>query len=205
MAPRTATKAEIAQFLPVDPSGVERISHRKETMELAIVEPDPEWPTRYRGLEERIHRALGDTALIIEHVGSTSVPGLPAKDVIDIDLTVADIEDEAAYVPALEAAGFQFLLREPKWYQHRFFVSYLPNQCNLHVWGPGSAEAARHKLFKDWLIEHDDDRKLYAEAKRDAAKASNEAGEDMVAYTDRKDDVVRDILHRAFKGNDIID
>ena len=94
--------------------------------------------------------ALGDRVLTLEHVGSTSVPDLPAKPVIDIDLTVADSSDEAAYVPALEEAGFALRIREPRWHEHRCLVSFAP-AANLHVWSPGSPEAIRHHMFHDWL------------------------------------------------------
>lgn len=117
---------------------------------------------------------------------------------IDIDLTVKDITDEAAYVPALEQAGFQFLLREPLWHQHRFFVAYEPLSANLHVWPPDSPEAARHKIFRDWLLRHEEDRLAYAAIKREAAEASTKAGESMPEYTNRKDKLIHDILHKAF-------
>jgi GrpB-like predicted nucleotidyltransferase (UPF0157 family) len=77
---------------------------------------------------------LGWRVLQLEHVGSTSVPGLAAKPVIGIDLTVADPGREQDYVPALEAARFQLLIREPWWYGHLMLRADQP-PCNLHVFG----------------------------------------------------------------------
>jgi GrpB-like predicted nucleotidyltransferase (UPF0157 family) len=88
--------------------------------------------------------------LVVEHVGSTAVVGLPAKPVIDIDLTVADSVDEAAYVPALEGVGFRLVIREPWWHEHRCLVHDDP-RCNLHVFSPGAPEPVRHRIFRDWL------------------------------------------------------
>ncbi|WZH45383.1 grpb/dephospho-CoA kinase [Fusarium acuminatum] len=182
-----------------DPSLVERIGHRKYKLPIAIVEPDPSWPEHFARAKARIESALGDTAVSIEHVGSTSVPGLPAKAVIDIDLTVQDVNDEASYVSALEKAGFDFMLREPHWHGHRFFCDYEPVSTNLHVWGPGSPEAERHKIFTNWLKRNEDDRKLYAKVKRESAELSVEKGEGLQGYNDRKQYVIREILKRAFK------
>ncbi len=110
----------------------------------------------------RIREALGDRALRIEHVGSTSVPGLAAKPVIDIDLVVADSSDEDAYVPPLEAAGYVLRIREPDWYEHRLFKGPDTN-VNVHVFSAGCEEVERMVAFRDWLRTHDDDRELYLE------------------------------------------
>ncbi len=158
---------------------------------------DPAWPRRYDTLAGRIHAALGWRALQVEHVGSTSVPGLAAKPVIDIDLTVADPERELQYVPALESAGFRLVIREPWWYGHRCLTADEPS-CNLHVFGPDSPELVRHRIFRDWLRAHPEERDLYAAAKRDAASDANAVGEHVMQYNARKQQVVREIYHRAF-------
>ena len=131
------------------------------------------------------------------------MPNLPAKDVIDIDLVVANIADESAYVQPLESLGFRFLLREPGWHQHRFFVdegdrpgSY---HVNLHVFPQECAEVERHQIFREWLIKHPEDLQLYADVKREVAVKAEEKGESMQTYTDRKDEVVGRILGRAFR------
>jgi len=89
----------------------------------------------------------------LEHIGSTSVPGLAAKPVIDIDLTVADSSDEAAYVPDLEAAGFRFVLCESDWHEHRLLTCDDP-RTNLHVFPPDRPEVIRPRMFRDWLVEN---------------------------------------------------
>ncbi|GAA2748705.1 GrpB family protein [Amnibacterium kyonggiense] len=160
-----------------------------------VVEPDPDWPSLGAAVLERVRRALG--AADVHHVGSTAVPGLPAKPVIDVDLLVGDPGDEAAYVPALEAAGFRLTVREPWWQQHRMLRGSDP-AVNLHVFATGSPESARHRLFRDWLREHPEDRDRYAAAKRAAAAAATAAGEHVQQYNARKEAVVRDIYARLF-------
>jgi GrpB-like predicted nucleotidyltransferase (UPF0157 family) len=178
---------------------VERIAHRKITPSIEIVAPDPTWPAVFLQLKTRIIEALGDKALEVEHVGSTSVPGLPAKDVIDIDLVVSNITDEDTYVPQLEVLGFHFLIRERQWHQHRFFASSEPRFCNLHVWGRDCPEVERHRLFRDWLVAHSDDRLLYCEIKNVAARQTREGGGNLQDYNERKQDVIRQILRKIFK------
>lgn len=196
MAP---TPEEIIKEYHDDPALVERVAHRNTPSKIEIVPPNPAWPQTFAGLKTLIVDALGPTAIAVEHVGSTSVPGLPAKDIIDIDLIVPDSTDESSYVARLESAGFHFLLREPAWHQHRFFCRYEP-AANLHVFGPEAVEPVRHRIFRDWLLSHPDDREVYAETKRGAMRESVQLGEDMMQYTARKDAVVRGILQKAFRS-----
>ncbi|MGB0101198.1 MAG: GrpB family protein, partial [Nocardioides sp.] len=118
-----------------------------------VVPYDPTWPQAYAAVRDRVIAALGDRVLRIEHVGSTSVPGLWAKPVIDADLTVADSGDEDAWLPELEAAGFVLRVREPDWEEHRCLRGSEPT-TNLHVFSPGAREPQRHRLFRDWLRAH---------------------------------------------------
>ena len=115
-----------------------------------LAEPDPTWPQQYAREEERIRAALGPRALQVEHVGSTSVPGLAAKPVIDIVLAVRNSADEAAYVPDLEAAGYVLKFREPAWYEHRFLRDRDPD-VQIHVFTVGSPEVERMLAFRDRL------------------------------------------------------
>jgi GrpB-like predicted nucleotidyltransferase (UPF0157 family) len=169
---------------------------------MAIVDPNPAWPQRFLDTKARIEGVLGSTAVTILHAGSTSVAGLPAKDVIDVDLVVRDIKDEDSYVEPLERSGFVFLFREPEWHQHRFFVDEGDRPgaypINLHVFGPDCPEVERHRIFREWLTKTPDDLQLYAKVKRECAEASDLAGESMQEYTIRKDKTVREILDRAF-------
>jgi GrpB-like predicted nucleotidyltransferase (UPF0157 family) len=164
---------------------------------IEITGPDPAWPRHYGDLAARIRLALGWRVLQLEHVGSTSVPGLAAKPVIDIDLTVADPDREQDYLPALEQIGFRLVIREPWWYGHRVLVNDEP-RCNLHVSGFDSPEPVKHRIFRDWLRANPAERDRYAEAKRQAASAANAAGEHVMQYNARKQQVIREIYHRAF-------
>ncbi|RWA13933.1 hypothetical protein EKO27_g1213 [Xylaria grammica] len=194
-----AAAHEVTTMLEVDEKDIEIIAMRPQKP-IKIVEYRPEWPAMFAEVEKRIRQALGDRAVTIQHVGSTSVPGLAAKDVIDVDLAVADPADEESYVPGLQAAGFVFLFREPTWYQHRFFHLEEP-YTNLHVFGSDSSEMVRHRLFRDWLREHEDDRERYAAVKREAAEAAAAAGENVQQYNNRKESGLRDILQRIFEAH----
>jgi GrpB-like predicted nucleotidyltransferase (UPF0157 family) len=166
---------------------------------VALVDPDPTWPQRFATLAEMIRGALGPVALAVEHVGSTAVPGLAAKPVIDIDLTVPDSDDESAYVPALERCGFALKVREPWWYGHRCLRLDAP-ACFLHVFPPDCAEAARHRIFRDWLTAQPEDRALYAATKRAAMAETQASGGHAMDYNARKQAVVREIYDRAFRA-----
>src|SRR5215207_2096298 len=171
------TVDQITRYDDADPDQDMWVGGRPEPSSIAVVDADPVWPGQFDALAQRIRLALGDRVLALEHIGSTSVPELPAKPIIDIDLTVSDSSDESAYVPSLERAGFLLRIREPRWHEHRCLVGMSP-RANLHVWSPDSPEAIRHVMFRDWLREHPDDRVLYAGAKCAAADASNAAGEE---------------------------
>ena len=117
---------------------------------IEIVEYDPEWPRLYAREEQRIRSTLGDRVVRIEHAGSTSVPGLPAKPLIDIVLEVPNSADEPSYVPDLEAAGYRVVIREPEWFEHRVFKGPDTN-VNLHTFTAGCEEVDTMLLFRDHL------------------------------------------------------
>ena len=184
-----------------NPLAVEHIAQRPQKP-IEVVDPDPTWPAKYALIEARIRSALGSDNLVsIAHVGSTSVPDLPAKDVIDVDIVVPDPDAEDRYIPALEAAGFRFLFREPDWHRHRFLYLEDP-YANVHVFGPEASETIWHRMLRDWLRTHEDDRITYAGVKREAARASREGGETVMQYNDRKEAVILDILQRAFEAHE---
>ncbi|WP_243763567.1 GrpB family protein [Allobranchiibius sp. CTAmp26] len=171
--------------------------------DIKVVESDPRWPGDFTWLAQRITNALGQRALLVEHVGSTSVPGLAAKPVIDIDLIVADPADEQDWLPPLETAGFELVIREPWWHEHRVVVFGSP-RCNVHVFGPQSPEPVRHRIFRDWLRQHPDDLALYSAAKVAAASDSVAAGEHVTEYNARKEPVIRAIYDRAFRATGLL-
>ena len=160
---------------------------------IQIVDYDPEFPRLFAREAERIRAVLGERALSIEHAGSTSVPGLAAKPVIDIVLVVPNSADEPAYVPALEAAGYVLTIREPDWYEHRVLKGPDTN-INLHVFSAGCPEIERMLLFRDWLRSNPSDRQLYERTKRELASKDWKYVQN---YADAKNDVVDEILARA--------
>jgi len=162
-------------------------------LRIQIVPYDPHWPELFRREADRISRALGLRAWRVEHVGSTSVPGLAAKPIIDVVLAVADSADEAAYAPDLVAAGYLLRIREPEWHQHRMFKGP-DNDVNLHVFSLGCPEIDRMLAFRDHLRRNAADRELYERTK--LALAAQEWGE-VQNYADAKPAVVKEILARA--------
>jgi GrpB-like predicted nucleotidyltransferase (UPF0157 family) len=160
---------------------------------IELADYDPSWPGLFRREDERIRAILGDRVLLLEHVGSTAVPGLAAKPLIDMTMVVADSSDEDAYVPALEASGYRLTIREPDWHEHRLLKGPDTN-LNLHVFSEGCSEVGRMLALRDWLRTHDDDRKLYEGAKRELAAQEWKYVQN---YADAKSAVVRDILARA--------
>ncbi len=160
---------------------------------ITLAEYDPEWPRLFAREASRIRAALGETALMIEHVGSTSVPGLAAKPIIDILLVVPDSADEPRYVPPLEAVGFVLRIREPDWYAHRLFKGP-ETDLNLHVFSAGCPEIARMLRFRDRLRAHPADRDVYERAKRELARQEWKYVQN---YADAKSGIVAEIMARA--------
>jgi GrpB-like predicted nucleotidyltransferase (UPF0157 family) len=160
---------------------------------VVIVAYDADWPKQFAQEARKIQAALGAKVLLLEHVGSTSVPGLAAKPIIDIVLVVADCADEPAYVPPLEQAGYVLRNREPGWYQHRMLRRVDP-AVNLHVFSTNCEETERMLRMRNWLRANEDDRDLYARAKRDLAERDWKY---MKNYADAKSEVVELMLARA--------
>jgi GrpB-like predicted nucleotidyltransferase (UPF0157 family) len=200
------SRAEIVSFddSPPPPGADPWVPGTAPDTGIVVAEPDPAWPRQYGELAARIRRALGWRVLQLEHVGSTAVPGLAAKPVIDIDLTVADPGREQDYLPALETIGFQLAVREPWWSGHRALRAGEP-RCNLHVFGFDSPEPVKHRIFRDWLRGNPGDRDRYAAAKRRAAAEANAAGEHVMQYNARKQQVIREIYHRAFAAAGLLE
>jgi len=160
---------------------------------IELAEPDPAWPQLYEREAARIRSLLGDEVLLLEHVGSTSVAGLPAKPVIDILLIVPDSSDEAAYAPRLEAGGYVLRIRQTDWHQHRMFKGPDTN-VQVHVFSHGSPEIERMVGFRDRLRTHPEERELYLATKRELAARDWEF---VQQYADAKSAVVESIIARA--------
>jgi GrpB-like predicted nucleotidyltransferase (UPF0157 family) len=155
-----------------------------------LVEYDPDWPRLFSREADRLRAVLGDAALPVEHVGSTSVPGLLAKPIIDVVLVVPNSADEVSYVPRLEAAGYVLQVREPGWFEHRLFKGP-DTDINLHVFSFGAAEIDSMLRFRDRLRSSDRDRDRYAHTKRDLAQRTWRR---VQHYADAKTAVVQQIL-----------
>ncbi len=160
---------------------------------ILLVDHDPAWAPMYAREAERIRASLGPAALRVEHAGSTAVPGLAAKPIIDIVLAVADSADEAAYVPPMEAAGYVLRIREPDWYEHRLFKGP-DTDVNVHVFSVGCVEIDRMLGFRDHLRMDVADRELYERTKRELAARRWKY---VQHYADAKSDVVAEIMARV--------
>ena len=159
-----------------------------------LADYDPGWPLLYEREAGRVRDLLGDRVRLLEHVGSTSVPGLPAKPVIDMLLAVVDSADEPAYVPSMEAGGYAVRIREPDWHEHRLFKGP-DTDINLHTFSAGSSEITRMLAFRVRLRTHDDERERYLATKRELAARHWVYIQD---YADAKGEVVEGIIERAF-------
>ena len=154
---------------------------------------DPAWASMFVQQAKRIRQALGVRVLLLEHAGSTSVPNLSAKPVIDMILAVADSADEPAYAALLETYGYVLRIREPDWFEHRLLKA--PDiDANLHVFSWGCPEIDRMLMFRDWLRTHTDDRDLYEATKHELAARTWKYVQN---YADAKSEVVNEILSRA--------
>ena len=160
---------------------------------IVLMPYDPEWPSLYAALERQIRDALGSDALLIEHVGSTSVPGLSAKPIIDVVLAVGNSANETTYVPRLERLDYVLRIREPGWFEHRMLKSPAIDG-NIHVFSRDCEEVGRMLAFRDCLRANSDDRKLYERTKQDLASRTWKYVQD---YADAKSAVVREILDRT--------
>ena len=158
-----------------------------------LAESDPAWPGLYEREADRIRAILGDRAIRLEHVGSTSIPGLAAKPIIDIVLVVTDSADEAAYLRPLVADGYVLRIREPEWFEHRL-LNGPDTKVNLHVFSDGCPEIERMVAFRDYVRAHDEERQQYEGAKRELAAQHWVYVQD---YADAKSEVVEAIIARA--------
>ena len=162
----------------------------REPASITVVDHDARWRQRFEEFAQRVRCAMGEQVFACEHIGSTSVPGLAAKPIIDMLLTVANVTDEAAYVPPLESVGFELRVREP---DHRMLRTKA-RDVHLHVYEPDRIEVRDYLDLRDWLRVDRADRALYAETKR---RLAQRPWRDMNDYADAKSEVVRDVLGRA--------
>jgi putative glutamine amidotransferase len=165
------------------------------TRAYALEPYDPTWPERFEGEALRLRVALGDRAVRIDHVGSTSVPGLAAKPVVDIQVSVRSIEPRADYLEPLRQLGYRWAI-DPWPGDHEFFSREEDGERNYHVHlcVAGGRWERRHLAFRDWLRSHPDDATAYERLKRELAARHPR---DIHGYTDAKTDFIREIESRA--------
>jgi GrpB-like predicted nucleotidyltransferase (UPF0157 family) len=175
--------------MPDDPLDAVLIGGR-EAVAIVVVDYDATWPARFAEVRDRVATALGPVALDVRHIGSTSVPGLAAKPVVDVLLTVPDVADEPAYLSALEALGLALRVREPG---HRMLRTPA-RDVHLHVLAPDDPAVTDYLDLRDWLRRSPEDRSLYAAAKRALAERS---WADMNEYAEAKSPVIAQVLGRA--------
>jgi GrpB-like predicted nucleotidyltransferase (UPF0157 family) len=159
---------------------------------IRIVDYDSDWPRRFDLEANKIRSVLGSRAFSVEHVGSTAVPGLAAKPIIDVLHVVTNSAGESEYVQALERVGYQLHIREPGWHEHRMFKSSAMD-VNLHVFSIGSTEVERMLAFRDWLRSNASDCELYARSKRALAQRDWKYTQN---YADAKTAVIKEIPSR---------
>jgi GrpB-like predicted nucleotidyltransferase (UPF0157 family) len=169
-----------------------RLMHGLRPTRVALAEYDPQWPVRFATRAAELHHILGDRARLIEHIGSTSVPGLAAKPIVDVVMGIDDPDDEPAFLPDLEAAGYELRVREPR---HRCLRIGEPHEpVNLHCYPPEDAEVRKYLIFRERLRANDADRDLYERTKR---KLAEREWPDINYYAEAKGPVIREILARG--------
>ena len=161
-----------------------------EKRHLEVVGYDDRWPEIFAEHRARLVAALRGVPVEIEHIGSTSVPGLPAKPIIDIVVAVDDITAEEDYLDPIVAAGYVLRVREPG---HRL-VRTPARDVHVHIFQKGDAAVTKYLLFRDRLRDDADDRALYARTKH---ALISQGFDDMNAYSDAKTDVIAGVLARA--------
>ncbi|GHF55627.1 GrpB-like predicted nucleotidyltransferase (UPF0157 family) [Amycolatopsis bartoniae] len=169
-----------------------KLVHGLRPGKVTIADYDPAWPGRYERRAAELRAVLGERARLVEHIGSTSVPGLAAKPIIDIVLGIDDPDDEPAYLPDLEAVGYDVRVREPG---HRCLRAGEPDEpVNLHCYPPDDVEVRRYLAFRDRLRASDEDRDRYAALKRELAQRE---WRDVNYYAEAKRPLIFEILAHA--------
>ena len=173
-------------------------------MSLLLSPYDPSWPAEFEVEAKRLADALGSLARRIDHVGSTAVPGLVAKPVIDIQISVARVQPMEVYLPRFVEVGYSHLsFHQPLDEVYPFFhrPATWPTTHHVHVCEEGSDEELRHLAFRDWLRAHPRDRRAYAGLKQRLAEKVDEADPvTLYRYTENKTDFVKSVEERALRA-----
>jgi len=170
-----------------------------EKREIIIVDYQPQWVKQFQIHAKKIADAMGNAALRIEHIGSTSVPDLAAKPIIDILLMVENSAEENSYLPQLEAAGYLLRVREPEFFEHRMFRTP-QKDVHIHVYSHDSPEIKRNLTFRDRLRRNAKDREIYEQTKR---KLATQQWPSMNAYANAKSEVIERIIAAAQAAGEV--
>lgn len=166
---------------------------------IKIVDYDANWPRKFDTHAKIIDNVIGASALRIEHIGSTSVPGLAAKPIIDILVVVANSAEESAYLPPLEAVGYELRVREPDWNEHRMLRTP-EKDVHVHVYSTGCKEIERYLIFRDRLRQNLEDRNRYERTKRVLAVKE---WADRNEYANAKTEVIESIIAASRNGGEV--
>jgi GrpB-like predicted nucleotidyltransferase (UPF0157 family) len=161
---------------------------------ILIVTYDPEWPQQFQELATRLRRALSETALRIDHIGSTSIPGLDAKPIIDVQISVASLKPLDAYRRPLESLGFVFRAGNPDRTKRYFREQPGSRRTHIHVRRAGSHAEQLALLFRDYLRAHPDHARRYAQLKH---RLAAQYRDNRARYTEAKGPFVWEILAQA--------
>jgi len=161
---------------------------------VVIVPYDPEWPALFQELGAALRKALGDTAVRIDHIGSTSIPGLDAKPIIDIQISVRSFEPLDAFRIPIESLGYVFRGDNPERTKRYFREAPGERRTHIHVRRAGSWAEQFALLFRDYMRTHDEDAKRYAELKY---RLAEQYGEDRHGYTEAKSACTWEIMAKA--------
>jgi GrpB-like predicted nucleotidyltransferase (UPF0157 family) len=168
----------------------------KRTIE--IMDYEPLWRDKFQAHANAIDKALGEAALRVEHIGSTAVPRLAAKPIVDILVVVGDSAREELYLPQIEAAGYELRVREPGFHEHRMFRT-TTRDVHVHFYSPDSPEIGRNLIFRDRLRNNNEARRTYEDVKR---KLATQSWADMNAYADAKSEVIERIIADARESSE---
>jgi GrpB-like predicted nucleotidyltransferase (UPF0157 family) len=161
---------------------------------IEVVDYNPKWKQNFGEEADRIKTVLGEQAIAIHHIGSTSIPGVCAKPIIDIMVEVQEISSIDNYNSAMEQLGY-IVKGEFGIPSRRFFLKGLYNRTHhVHIFQSGSDHLARHLNFRDYMIAHHEDAKKYGDLKRALA---SEFRYDIEGYCNGKDAFIRDIDNKA--------
>jgi GrpB-like predicted nucleotidyltransferase (UPF0157 family) len=173
------------------------------TVPVVIVDYDPRWPAMYQEEKDRVLGAIGHLVVAIEHIGSTAVPGLGAKPIIDIMTAVPSLADAPACVEPLERIGYEYIPEYEADFPERRYFRKRPVRVDthhLHMVEQDSGFWERHILFRDDLRVHPETAHEYERLKRELAA---QFGSDRDGYTDAKTSFIESVVAQARAGKTI--